>query len=170
METHKKYKWALTGLIIMIILNAATLLTIWLNQPDGRDWRHHKDGDRDRTGIHQFMKKELGLSDTQVESMATMRRTHFQEMKNLRDDLESYRRAYFDFIMSSDTENEQKRDSLLSQLTTQYIEVEDALYIHMSEMKTVLNQEQQQKFKQLMKDTFLHNDRRGKSNPQSRMN
>ncbi len=159
METEKKYKWALTGFIIMIILNVAILFTIWMNYPDGRDWRKGRDIGHERTAPHKFMQKELGLTDIQVDSMAALRKAHFQEMRGLRKELERDRRAYFDFLMSPEAENQQKRDSLVTQLTQRYIHLEQSLYMHMSEMKEVLNREQQQEFKRLMKDSFLGNHR-----------
>jgi Spy/CpxP family protein refolding chaperone len=160
MEIQKKYRWAVTGLIIMIVLNLATLITLWMNHPGNADWRQHRMDDRGRTAIHQFMKKELGLSEPQVKSMATLRQAHFKEMDSLRKQLEQSRRAYFDFIMGSEADNTAKRDSLMNQLSNQYIEVEGALYTHMSEMKEILTPDQQQKFKTLMKDTFLKDRRR----------
>ena len=48
----------------------------------------------------------------------------------------------------------------MNELSSRYIEVEGALYSHMSEMKEVLSPEQQQKFKTLMKDTFLKDSRK----------
>ena len=159
METQKKYRWAVIGLIIMIVMNLAIIFTIWMNRPGTTDWRQHRMDERGRGAVHQFMKKELGLSDSQVSSMANTRRAHFKEMDSLRNELEQTRRIYFDFIMSGDADNTAKRDSLMNQLANQYIEVESALYSHMSEMREILNPNQQQKFKSLMKDTFLRERR-----------
>lgn len=161
METQKKYRWAVIGLIIMIALNLAIISTIWMNRPGARDWRQHRMDDRGRGAIHQFMKKELGLSESQMNSITTLRQMHFQEMDSLRSELEQSRRAYFDFIMSGDTDNSATRDSLMSQLANQYVKVEGALYSHMSEMKEVLSADQQREFKALMKDTFLRDRRIG---------
>lgn len=143
----------------MVVLNAFILLTIWMNYPDGSDLRTNRDFGHERNSPHKFMQKELGLSDVQVDSMAQLRRAHFREMRNLRRELENHRRAYFDFIMSPGAENSQRRDSLLTELTEQYIRIEQSLYTHMSEMKSVLSEQQQQEFKQLMKESFLR-DRR----------
>lgn len=159
METEKKYKWALTGFIVMAALNAVILLTLWMNYPDGSSPGMNRDWGRERNSPHKFMQKELGLSDVQVDSMARLRKAHFREMRNLRQELENHRRAYFDFIMSAEAENSQQRDSLLSELTKQYIKIELSLFTHMSEMKGVLSNEQQQAFKRLMKESLLR-DRR----------
>ena len=159
MTTEKKYRWALTGFIVMLLLNLATLATIWIERPVRSDWNRQTNDNQRRSGVHKFMQKELGLSQDQTETMATLRKSHFGEMRQLRDELDAQRRAYFEFIMGTDSDNQQKRDSILTELKEQYIETENAFYLHMKEMKSVLTADQQQKFKQLMRETMAR-DRR----------
>ena len=159
MTIEKKYKWALTGFVVMLVLNLATLTTIWIGGTDTPDWDRQADGERGRTAVHKFMQKELGLSESQVESIAEMRKSHFREVRELRSKLEAQRHAYFEFIMGPDSGNLQKRDSILTELKERFAEIDNAFYVHMTEMKTVLNAEQQQKFKQLMKESMLHDHR-----------
>lgn len=161
MNIEKKYRWALTGLIIMILLNAATLITIWLNHPDGKDWRKHRNYERERGSIQEYMKKELGLTDQQAETIVELRRDHYREIRSFRDSLEQNRRAYFKFVMSEDAEDQAKRDSVLTLLTNQYENIEGLLYSHMTEVKELLDEEQQNKFEKLMLNTFFkdHNER-----------
>lgn len=149
----------MAGFILMLILNLATLTTIWVGGPDTQNWDRRSDNERGRTAVHKFMQRELGLSENQVQSMAEMRRSHFIEMQEIRSKLEAQRRAYFEFIMGSDSGNKQKRDSILTELKEQFAETEDAFYVHMTEMKSVLSAEQQEKFKQLMKESMLHDHR-----------
>jgi Spy/CpxP family protein refolding chaperone len=169
METQKKYTWALAGFILMILLNLATLFTIWAHRPDGRNWRGNRDSDRGRSAVHQSMKRELGLTSAQEDSIATMRRRHFKETQSLKNTLENKRRAYLDLAMSNNSDLE-KRDSLLTELTRQYLKVEKSMYRHISEMNSLLNAEQQQKLKKLMNDSFMHGRKEGqkhskKNNP-----
>lgn len=159
MTTEKKYKWAVTGFIVMLILNLATLTTIWVGGTDTQNWDRRSDTEQGRTAVHRFMQRELGLSEAQIKSMAEMRRSHFTEMRELRGELEDQRHAYFEFIMGADASNKQKRDSILTELKEQFAETEDAFYVHMTEMKSVLNAGQQEKFKQLMKESMLHDHR-----------
>ncbi|MEQ8523711.1 periplasmic heavy metal sensor [Gracilimonas sp.] len=163
MTIEKKYKWVLTGFIIMLVLNLAALTTIWFGSPVTRDWNYRNNGNQGRTQVHKFMQKELGLSEAQTDSISTLRKAHFGEMRKLRNNLEVQRQAYFDFIMSENSDNPSQRDSLLNELTRQYIEVEGALYVHLSEMKSVLNSSQQKKFKQLMRETLLKSHRRNQA-------
>lgn len=162
METTKKYKWALTGLIVMILLNAATLITIWVNQPDGKDWRKHRNQEHDRGSIQEYMKEQLDITDQQAETIVELRREHYREIRSVRDSLDKQRRAYFKFVMSDDAGDQAKRDSVLNLLTGQYENIEGLLYSHMTEIKELLNEEQQAKFEKMMLNTFFkeHNKRK----------
>lgn len=155
MNIEKKYRWALTGLIIMILLNASTLITIWIIQPDGKDWRNHENHERERGSIQEYMKDQLGLTDQQAETIVELRRGHYREIRSFRDSLEQNRRAYFKFVMSEDAGDQAKRDSVLALLTDQYENIEGLLYSHMTEVKELLNEEQQDKFEELMLNTFF---------------
>ncbi|MEX0724401.1 MAG: periplasmic heavy metal sensor [Gracilimonas sp.] len=154
MDIEKKYRWALTGLIVMILLNAATLITIWVNQPDN-DRRSHRGSGHDRDSIQEYMKEKIGLTDEQAEAITEMRRGHYREIRTFRDSLEQNRRVYFEFIMSEEADNEQKRDSLRNLLTEQYENIEGLLYNHMTEVKELLNEEQQDKFEELMLNMYF---------------
>jgi hypothetical protein len=154
MDIGKKYRWALTGLIIMIVLNAVTLFTIWINQSD-HDRRNYRSSDHDRGSMQEYMKEKIGLNDDQAESITDMRRGHYREIRTFRDSLEKNRRVYFEFIMSEEADNEQKRDSLRNLLTEQYENIEGLLYNHMTEVKELLNEEQQDKFEKLMLNMYF---------------
>lgn len=155
MEVSKKYKWALTGLIVMILLNAATLFTIWINKPEIRNWRN-TDGP-DKNPAHHYMKERLDLTDAQADSIEQLRREHFMEVRAKRESLDTYRQAFIDIIISDENINDAKRDSLLNLITGQYHQIERAMYQHMTEMKDVLNKDQQLRFKQLLKSTLSKN-------------
>lgn len=155
MEVQKKYRWALTGLIIMILINAATLISIWLYHPDGKDWRSHRNSGHDRGSIQEYMKDQLGLTDEQAEEITGLRRGHYREIRSFRDSLDQNRRAYFEFVMSPEADDQAKRDSLLSLLTEQYENIEGLLYNHMTEVKDILNDDQLDKFEEMMLNNFF---------------
>ncbi|MBO6587306.1 MAG: periplasmic heavy metal sensor [Gracilimonas sp.] len=169
MKIETKFKWALTGFLVMVLLNAALLTTIWIKKSGNRDGRSYRDNDRNPNVIHRYMQRELQLTDTQADSLSALRKSHFQEMRVLRKELNVDRRAYFDFIMSDEANNDQKRDSILTELTNQYSLIENMFYTHMTDMKEILNSEQQERFEQLMRETFIH-DRKGDNMPMPHRN
>lgn len=161
MKIETKLKWVLTGFLVMVLLNAALLTTIWIKKSGNRDGRSFRDNDRNPNVIHRYMQRELQLTDAQTDSMSALRKSHFEEMRKLRKELNEDRRAYFNFIMGDEANNEQKRDSLLTELTNRYNLIENMFYTHMTDMKEILNNDQQEQFEQLMRETFV--DRDGKN-------
>lgn len=152
MEITKKYKWALGGLSIMILLNALILITLWVNRPGNHDRRGERGPEERREALHRYMTRELDLTEDQRESMRQMRRAHFEEARELRRELDSTRKAYFEAMMSPDTDEGMQRDSLTAALTEQYIALEQSMFSHMAEMRSLLDSTQQDKFSRLMKE------------------
>ncbi|WP_421775433.1 Spy/CpxP family protein refolding chaperone [Gracilimonas sp.] len=161
MKIETKFKWALTGFLVMVLLNAALLTTIWVKKSGNRDGRSFRDNDRNPNVIHRYMQRELQLTDVQTDSLSALRKSHFQEMRELRKELNEDRRSYFNFIMGDEADNDQKRDSILTELTNRYNLIENMFYTHMTDMKEILNSEQQERFEQLMRETFLHDRKDG---------
>lgn len=168
MDNQQKYKWAVAGLVVMVLLNAVTLGMLWFNTPDeyvrDRENRVHRDG------IQRFMEKELKLSEAQADTIRTLRRKHFREAGALMRELSQTRSAYFDLMMETGNADRNKQDSLADSIASQYKEVEHLLYRHISEINDVLDKEQQPRFEQLMKDTFIrgHNRRAGQGEQRRR--
>lgn len=154
MNIEKKYRWALTGLIIMILINAVTLVSVWVYHPDGNDWRKYRNNDKERGSIQQYMKDQLGLTDEQADTIVKLRKDHYQEIRSFRDSLEKGRRAYIDFIMSEEARDQSKRDSILTILTDQYENIEGSLYNHMIEINDLLDREQQVRFQEMILNTY----------------
>lgn len=156
MDLQKKYKWALIGLTVMVLLNAATLFTIWMNNPSYGPKMHDRQQDHDRSEMHQSMKEQLGLTDEQSQQIMEIRRSHYREMRTLRTQMDDYRKTYLDIAINESAENSAQKDSLMNLLTEQYMKIEKSMFTHFSEMREVLDQQQLETFKELMRNSFLH--------------
>jgi Spy/CpxP family protein refolding chaperone len=161
MNVETKFKWALTGFLVMVLLNVSLLATIWINRAGAHEGKNIRDNDRNPSIVNRYMQRELQLTAAQADSLSALRTSHFEDMRALRSELDERRRAYFDFIMSEEADNTQKRDSILTELTEQYSLIENMFYTHMAEIKGLLNSDQQEGFERLMRETFLRNRRGG---------
>jgi Spy/CpxP family protein refolding chaperone len=159
MNIEQKFKWTMAGLIIMVLLNALLLATMWFQKPGFVDRRI--DRPDDRSPVHQRLEQRLGLSSEQSQKISSLRRAHFMEMRIHRRSLDQKRQQYLTFIMSDEADDPQKRDSLLSELTQQFSLVEQAMYQHMTDMKQILNDDQQEAFREMMKNAISRNPQRG---------
>jgi Spy/CpxP family protein refolding chaperone len=150
MELSKKYTWALSGLVIMVVLNAIILVSVWMDQNDGRDWHKNRENDRDRNSSQHFIKNELGLTEEQSEKMDALRREHFGEIRSIKRDLDNTRRSYLNYVLMNEKHDPEMRDSLVKSLTRGYAEIEESLYVHMQDIREILNDEQAERFKEFM--------------------
>ncbi|MFP8489238.1 Spy/CpxP family protein refolding chaperone [Gracilimonas sp. Q87] len=164
MDISKKYKWALSGLIIMVVLNAVILVTVWMDHNDGRDWHKHKDNDHDRNSSQQFMKNELDLTDEQSDKISALRREHFGEIRSIKKELDQTRRSYLNYILMNEDHDTEMRDSLVNTLTQGYAEIEESLYVHMQDIREILNDEQAEQFKEFMQQHSQQDNKRKKRN------
>lgn len=160
MELTKKYTWALSGLVVMVVLNAIILVFVWMGQNDGRDWHKNRDSDRDRNSSQQFMKNELGLSDEQSEKIDALRREHFGEIRSIKRELDNTRRSYLNYVLINEEHDPEMRDSLVRSLTQGYAEIEESLYVHMQDIREILNDDQAERFKEFMQEHAQHNEDR----------
>lgn len=165
MDLQKKYKWALIGLAIMVLLNTATLLTIWMNNPFYGQMMHDRQQNQDRSEMHQSMKNQLGLTDEQSQKIVEIRRSHYREMRTLRAQMDDYRNAYLDIALAENAGNTAQKDSLMNLLTEQYMKIEQSMFSHFSEMREVLDEQQRQTFKDLMRNSFLHQEAQHSERP-----
>lgn len=155
METTKKYKWALAGFILMLVLNILTLTALWMTRPASQPWRGDGEDGRNRQAMHQQMKEVIGLSEDQTKAMGRMRRDHFDEMRTLRRNLEETRRRYLRSSLTDTSPSSIRRDSLMDQLTRQYTLIDQAMAQHIQDMQSVLHEEQRELFQELILDSFM---------------
>ena len=147
MNYQRKYRWALTGFIIMVILNLGTLVTIWMIKPPHRvDFRGNR-GER----LHYFITRELDLTNAQKEQFRGIRQRHVRETRTILDEMHQHRRDYFQLLKDFDRRDDSIRvDSLASLIARDQARLERSIYNHFSEIRSILNEDQKAKFEQLI--------------------
>jgi Spy/CpxP family protein refolding chaperone len=168
MDYEKKYKWTLAGLLIMVIINAVTLITIWNTQSKDTDWRENENVTKkefgDRNAANKYFKERLNLTDSQSDSIIALRRKHFGQMHQMREELETTRKNYFDSLIENKV-SQAELDSMVQEMAKKSGAIERLMSKHMLELNKKLNQQQQREFAQMMQEMFQH--QRGR-NDQSR--
>ncbi|HBQ61800.1 MAG TPA: hypothetical protein DD671_19890 [Balneolaceae bacterium] len=159
MDIERKYRWSLTGFIIMVVINIGILLTLWMNLPDPRNgFSDRGNSFQDSRPMHEYFQERLNLTHAQLDTVSSLRRRHYRDMRENRRQLDEKRKAYIDFVMSERDDNEAFRDSLLNELTHHYTKMEREMFLHMREMRSVLDEEQQRAFGEMMKRSFGRNN------------
>lgn len=160
MEYAKKYKWALSGFIIMVILNIALLATAWVVRYD----RHHT-GSKGSVPfrMQRFMERELNFSEAQKQAFDELRKEHFRESRAIFNDIKKYRRALFDELQGGEANQAQARvDSLTTLIGNAQARLDAAIYEHFMEVRNMCNEEQKQKFDRIIQKVIQRLDPRKK--------
>ena len=95
MDIFKQKRILVITIIILVILNVASLLVLWLGKPD-RHWDRNRDMPFRRTErIEKLLKKELGFNDVQAKKYISLRKEHGEKTKLLNKDLRELKRQMF---------------------------------------------------------------------------
>ncbi|MDR8391517.1 periplasmic heavy metal sensor [Aliifodinibius sp. S!AR15-10] len=152
MEYAKKYRWALTGFIILLILNIGTIATIWLIRPP-REAVFFRDEPPRR--VQQFLQRELELNPGQQERIRDLRIQHVRKIRPLMDQLRKRRTAYVGLLQSADSlKTEQNVDSLSAQIGQAQARIERINYEHFRQIRRQLREDQKPRFDRILEQSM----------------
>lgn len=158
MEYSRKYRWAITGFVILLLLNIGTLTTIWLirppNHPPGRG--------EPRFAVGRYLDRELDLTGPQKEKLEELRTRHFEKTRRIMSQIRSERGAYFRQLnRSGKPVGGVARDSLARSIGENQLRLEEAVYAHFREIEKMLNEEQRTRFDRIIEQVMQRRRERG---------
>lgn len=134
-----KQRILIIAVVVLIIMNIATLSFLWFSKPNERHHRRmRKEPDVERYLIHK-----LDLSKEQAKVFKTARKKHFEKTQSVLRSLHSDRQRLTQMLSDIDTTN---RDGLLNEISVKRMEVEKLNFIHLQTLRAVCTDEQKQKF------------------------
>lgn len=158
MEYAKKYRWALIGFIILLVLNIATLATIWIIRPPTRLAGFGEQEQPRR--VQRFLERELDLSRQQRESFRQLRENHMRETRSLVSELLDSRRAYYELLNRPDSAiGVSVKDSLVRRIGSAHARLEESTYNHFQEVRRILDEEQRRQFDSIIEQTIERRSR-----------
>jgi Spy/CpxP family protein refolding chaperone len=134
-------------LVLSLGLNLGIIFTF------GHHWfmeREFRKGPGESSWFKNKMKKELNLTDEQVNFMEQDRAAIHQEVKALREELQKKRSELFKLVDAEKVDN-QKIDHLINDLAQLQVKLEKVIIGHLLTMKSHLTPEQQKKLREAMK-------------------
>ncbi len=140
-------KKTLTWLFIFsVIINISTLATIGYHR-----WFESKRQrfDRKHSGHHQFLAKELGLTEQQSEQIQKLRTEFWQQIKSLNDQLEQERRTFFQ-MQNQDTVDIETLYRSIDRISELQRQIQRKTIENMLAHQAILMPEQRKKFFSLM--------------------
>jgi Spy/CpxP family protein refolding chaperone len=146
MDYFNKKRLAFWGVALLVIMNVASLATVWFQQhrlplplpPAGPP--------QDR--INAFLRHELELTDAQAETFARLQRAHFQQAKALHDHIRDLKHELFNELAMAAPDT-LKAERLAEKIGEQQRELEKSAFYHFLALKRLCTPEQQKKLDRL---------------------
>lgn len=155
MDIFSKNKFLAWVIIILIVLNAATLGTLWFQRSRVPGPVHEYPGKLpdDRKGPGNFLEKELGLSEEQAKQFDSLREQHRTEADKLLKEMQDSREELFTQI-KSDSPDMSKVEELENKIGQKTTELEKATFEHFKQLRAICNDEQKKKFDEIIVDAM----------------
>lgn len=136
MDFFTKNKMLFWCVVVLVLLNVATLGSFWLKKPPLPPAGSGQGADGQR-----IMEERLGLSDEQATEFKRLREEHFMRTRPLQEKMHRIRLHLLDEIFAPEPD-ETLIEELFTELGEKQTEFERNLYTHFQEMKDVCTPEQ----------------------------
>ena len=161
MDIYKQKRYLVFLVVLLIILNLATLLMIWLNKPQ-QPFRDRKQfGSEQETGhIQKLLKDELGFDETQTKQYLKMQAEQRKTVMQLQNEIKQIKKQMFDEVLQ-DNPKPTISDSLLALTQEKMVKLEHTTYSYLLDLKKLCKPEQRDKLKFLIGEFFRQNPPKG---------
>jgi Spy/CpxP family protein refolding chaperone len=138
-----KQKFWIILVVVLLAINTAMIVFMWMNRPGKQMPMANGPAD-------DFLRKELSLTEAQQKQFQSAKEDHFESMRPIMEDSRSKRDEMFDEIANpqNDTAHINQLAAELSSLETKK---EVNTVMHFKHLRTLLNDEQKQKFDKIFK-------------------
>ena len=166
MDIYKQKRYLVFLVVLLIILNLATLLMIWLNKPQQPLMdRKHLGPEQETEHIQQLLKDELGFDETQTKQYLKIQAEQRKTVMQLQNEIKQIKKQMFDEVLQ-DNPKPTLSDSLLTLTQEKMIALEQTTYNYLLELKKLCKPEQRDKLKFLIGEFFRQNSPHRMSNDQ----
>jgi len=154
MDIFKQNRYLFVVIILLVILNLATITMLWLGKPEQRQPRLDQPNPaEEQNRISQILKDELGFDKQQIDKYLQIRREHREKVRMLNDEIRQVKKQMFDEVLK-DIPKPEFSDSLLAISQSKQAEIERMTFQHFLNLKRLCKPEQQNKLKLLMHELF----------------
>ena len=140
-----KSKALLIALVISLGINVGVIGTVAYRLIEGRQFRSHMN---ERLWRHSPLKRDLKLTDEQLDEMDRMREEMREKIRPLREKLGDRRRELIS-LLRADEPDRSKLDPLAGEIADLQSELGLSIFEHLFEMREILSEEQREKILEL---------------------
>jgi len=147
---QKTYVWLI---ILLVAINLTTLVLLWVGRPGPPPLNKHNKPDTDK-----FLKNELSLSNEQESKLKQLRQELFDSTAGLNNTIRMMKKQLQEeaFKINPDIT---KVDSLLKNIGKMQSKNEQFMFNHFGQLRKVLSEEQQIKFKRIISEAGKNGQR-----------
>jgi hypothetical protein len=148
-----KERAAAWTIALLLILNLATLSTIWFKEIRRPDFGPPKpDGRNDNISL--FLKSELAWSDSQVQAYEFLRNTHLGKSRAVMTEMRELKRELLDELFEDEPDS-LKAGLLIQSINQKQMEMEQLNYSYFVALKKLCGDEQKDRLRGLMNELFF---------------
>ncbi|WP_299123766.1 hypothetical protein [uncultured Winogradskyella sp.] len=136
-------------IIFLIVANGFFLFNYMGKSNSNRPNRHQ--------GNKDFIVKELGFSNIQLEQVKDRSKEHHEKMRRLSDDIKALKDNLFSKLTDVGV-NKVDIDSITSLIGAKQTEKEKEIFNHFKMIQDIANEEQKEKFKKILIDALQRGD------------
>jgi len=150
MDIFKQNRYLILVIILLVILNLGTLITIWLGRPHQHPFQNDNQGsEKENMHIQQLLKDELGFNKEQAKQFLDLQRELHNQTTPINDEIKRLKKQMFDKVLENNI-SPTLSDSLLKLTMEKQAQIEQLTFRHLLELKKMCNPEQQKKLQLLM--------------------
>lgn len=150
---NKMFFWCM---IILVVLNIATLTSFWL----GKSKVIPPIAPRQRADGQRIMQEQLELSDEQAQQFEQIRNEHFMRTRPLQDDTHKIRLDLLNETFVSEPDKTRIKN-LFTELENKQSQFEKNLFRHFQELKEACNEQQAEELEIMLRNLIENTRPRG---------
>ena len=155
MATTSKFNWLAIAVILLAAINLVFLGYIWLERKDETKTIQQPKDARD------YLVKELRLNETQQQQFDSLRKGHFEQMKNDREETKRWKDAFFGKLKDGNGSGD---NSIAQQIGALQAKIDLNTFQHFASLRNICTEEQKKRFDEIIEEV-LRNMGRGPGRP-----
>ena len=146
---NSKTGWAI-AILVLVLINIATLLTFWCSKKRG--FNEHQPPPN-RGGAATFIIKELALDSLQQIQYLALVQEHQKAIREIKEQVKDAKEAYFGLLADSSAKQE-TINTAIAKATTIEEQIDIKTFEHFKQVRALCNPEQKKKFDSIILDVF----------------
>lgn len=157
---QKGTKWLIGLVAALVVINIALVAIIWLKKDEPTPGTTAPQG---RGDARDYLVKTLSLTELQVRLFDSLRKGHFERINEYKKQIRFIKDRLFGMLNERDTNkiNRELNVAFREKLGELQTEIDLETFIHFREFRSLLNEQQQEKFDNVIQDVLRTMGREG---------